>query len=255
MNICIIGDGLTSLTLAKNLVNKKINVHIYQKNKIQKLLSSRTIGISQNNLEFFNEKIIKISQKNTWKINKIEVFSEKIKNENLLKFENIKDNLFYMVKNDNLYNLLKNEISKSIFFKKTIIKKTNFYGEFLKKNKFDLIINCELNNPISKKYFSKKIDKDYFNLAYTTILSHQKSHMHRQCRECVELTAPRLTAALQSVELAGCCFAAIREADASKTLPPEAPEPTATLAAQHKCTLGSTYFWQCQDGRRAALAS
>ena len=174
MNICIIGDGLTSLTLAKNLVNKKINVHIYQKNKIQKLLSSRTIGISQNNLEFFNEKIIKISQKNTWKINKIEVFSEKIKNENLLKFENIKDNLFYMVKNDNLYNLLKNEISKSRFFKKTIIKKTNFYGEFLKKNKFDLIINCELNNPISKKYFSKKIDKDYFNLAYTTILSHQK---------------------------------------------------------------------------------
>ena len=35
MNICIIGDGLTSLSLAKNLINKKINVHIYQKNKIK----------------------------------------------------------------------------------------------------------------------------------------------------------------------------------------------------------------------------
>jgi 2-octaprenyl-6-methoxyphenol hydroxylase len=174
MNICIIGDGLTSLSLAKNLINKKINVHIYQKNKIQNLSSSRTIGISQNNLEFFNKKIYKISQKDAWKINKIEIFSEKIKNENLLRFENIEDNLFYMVKNDNLYNLLKKEISKSKFFKKTIIKKNNFYEKFLNDNKFDLIINCELNSPISKKYFSKKIDKDYNNLAYATILNHQK---------------------------------------------------------------------------------
>ena len=174
MNICIIGDGLTSLSLAKSLINKKINVHIYQKNKIQNLLTTRTIGISQNNLEFFNKKIHKISKKRTWKINKIEIFSEKLKNENLLKFENIKNDLFYMVKNDNLYNSLKNEISKSKFFKKTIIKNFPHYEELLKDNKFDLIINCELNNPVSKKYFSKKIDKDYQNLAYTTILSHEK---------------------------------------------------------------------------------
>ena len=32
MNICIIGDGLTGLSLAKNLINKKINVHIYCEN-------------------------------------------------------------------------------------------------------------------------------------------------------------------------------------------------------------------------------
>ena len=31
MNICIIGGGLTAVTLAKNLINKKINVHIYEK--------------------------------------------------------------------------------------------------------------------------------------------------------------------------------------------------------------------------------
>ena len=54
MNICIIGGGLTGLSLAKNLINKKINVHIYQKTKINNLSSSRTIGISKNNLEFFN---------------------------------------------------------------------------------------------------------------------------------------------------------------------------------------------------------
>jgi len=45
MNICILGDGLTSLSLAKNLINKKINVHIYHDSKINNLLSSRTIGI------------------------------------------------------------------------------------------------------------------------------------------------------------------------------------------------------------------
>ena len=35
MNICIIGDSLTGLSLAKNLINKKINVHLYHKNKIK----------------------------------------------------------------------------------------------------------------------------------------------------------------------------------------------------------------------------
>ena len=76
MNVCIIGDGLTSLSLAKNFINKKINVHIYYKNKIQKLTPSRTIGISKNNLEFFKKEIHKIPKQNCWKINKIEIYSQ-----------------------------------------------------------------------------------------------------------------------------------------------------------------------------------
>ena len=63
MNICIIGDGLTSLSLAKNLINKKINVHIYQKELIKKLSLNRTVGISKNNLEFIKKKICKIPDK------------------------------------------------------------------------------------------------------------------------------------------------------------------------------------------------
>ena len=70
MNICIIGDGLTSLSLAKNLINKKINVHIYHKNKIENLSSSRTIGISKNNLEFFRKEIYKIPKKVFGKLKK-----------------------------------------------------------------------------------------------------------------------------------------------------------------------------------------
>jgi 2-octaprenyl-6-methoxyphenol hydroxylase len=174
MNICIIGDGLTSLSLAKNLINKKINVHFYHANKIKNLSTSRTIGISKNNLEFFKKEIHDIPEKILWEINKIEIYSEKLHKENLLKFDNAKDNLFYMVKNDALYELLKDKISKNKFFKKIKIKNNFFYEELLKKNKYDLIINCDSNNFLSKKYFSKTIDKDYNNLAYTTILKHNK---------------------------------------------------------------------------------
>ena len=174
MNICIIGDGLTGLSLAKNLVNKKINVHFYHKNKIENLPSSRTIGISKNNLEFFKKEILNIPKNFFWEIKRIEIFSEKLKKENLLRFENNQDKLFYMVKNNNLYELLINKISKNKFFKKSLIKKDSFYVDLIKKNQFDLIINCDSNNFITKKFFVKKIEKNYDNLAYTSILKHKK---------------------------------------------------------------------------------
>ena len=173
MNICIIGDGLTSLTLAKNLVNKKINVHIFQNKIIKNLLSSRTIGISKKNLEFFRKEIYKIPNKISWEINNIEIYSEKLESLKLLNFEDNKNNLFYMIKNEVLYKLLDRELSKNKFFKREIIKK-NFYDKLIKNNDYDLIINCDQNNLISKKYFNKRIDKDYKNLAYTTILKHEK---------------------------------------------------------------------------------
>ena len=174
MNICIIGDGLTSLSLAKNLINKKINVHFYHKNKIKKLSSSRTIGISKNNLEFFRKEIYKIYEEDLWKIKKIEIFSEKLEKENLIKFENSNDSLFYMIKNDDLYKSLTKEISKSKFFKKKLINKDSFYADLLKENKYDLVINCDSNNFLSKKFFTKKINKNYDNIAYTTIIKHKE---------------------------------------------------------------------------------
>jgi 2-octaprenyl-6-methoxyphenol hydroxylase len=174
MNICIIGDGLTSLSLAKNLINKKIKVHFYHKNKIEYSSSSRTIGISKHNLEYFRKNIYRIPKKILWEIKKIEIYSEKLEKVNLLRFEKDKINLLYMFKNNELYKLLINELSKNKFFKKKLIKKNLFSLEWLKKNKYDLIINCDANNFLSKKFFTKKIDKDYDNLAYTTILKHKK---------------------------------------------------------------------------------
>ena len=174
MNVCIIGDGLTSLSLAKNLINKKINVHIYQKKIINNLLSNRTIGISKNNLNFFKKEIFELPKKITWEIKKIEIYSEKLKNDKILNFGNDNSDLFYMVKNDKLHESLNKELLKSKFFRKTTIKYESFYGKLLKKNNYDLIINCDQNNYIPKKYFNRKIDKDYKNIAYTTILEHEK---------------------------------------------------------------------------------
>ena len=173
MNICIIGDGLTSLSLAKNLINKKINVHIYHEDKRENLLSNRTIGISKNNLEFFKKEICRIDNKNFWEVKNIEIYSEKSQGEKILRFGNSKDNLFYMIKNDELYNLLKDKTSKNRFFKKIKIK-NNFYEQLMNKKKYDLIINCDSNNYLSNKYFIKKITKNYFNHAYTTIIKHKK---------------------------------------------------------------------------------
>jgi 2-octaprenyl-6-methoxyphenol hydroxylase len=174
MNICIIGDGLTSLSLAKNLINKKINVHIYQKKTTNNLTSNRSIGISKNNLEFFEKEILMLPKKIIWKIKKIEIYSEKLKKDKILNFENDKSHLFYMIKNEQLYESLNKSLLKNKFFKKIIVKKENFYEKLLKKNSYDLIINCDQNSLLAKKYFNKKIDKDYKNLAYTTILEHEK---------------------------------------------------------------------------------
>jgi len=173
MNVCIIGNGLTSLSLAKNLINKKINVHIYRENKIPKLIPSRTIGISKNNLEFFKKEIHEIPKRNCWEIKKIEIYSQKLKDESLLNFGNKKKDLFYMVKNDELHGSLKKEILKNKFCTHSIIKKT-FNEAQLNKKKYDLIINCDSNNFLAKKYFNKKLEKNYFNIAHTAILKHKK---------------------------------------------------------------------------------
>jgi 2-octaprenyl-6-methoxyphenol hydroxylase len=61
--------------------------------------------------------------------------------------------------------LLKNKFFRSKFF-----SKKNF--SLLKK--YELIINCDSNNFISTKYFSKKITKKYDSSAYTTIIRHDQ---------------------------------------------------------------------------------
>ena len=62
MSVCILGNGLTSLTLAKSLVNKGVSVDIVYDKKKDKINYDRTIGISKINLEFFNKEILNINK-------------------------------------------------------------------------------------------------------------------------------------------------------------------------------------------------
>ena len=70
-----------------------------------KLNQSRTLGISKSNSDFFNKNIINI-EKLLWKLKKIEIFSDNLKEEKLINFENNNDKLFSIIKNNELYKIL-----------------------------------------------------------------------------------------------------------------------------------------------------
>ncbi len=169
MTVCILGNNLTALTLAKVLVNYGIDVDVIFNKKNYKISPSRTIGISKNNIDFFNSNIINI-EKLIWKVKRIEIFSESLKKQKLINFNSNNDQLFSIIKNYRLYNLLYKDLIKNRFFRSKFSNEKNL--SFL--NKYDLIINCEKTNFITKRYFSKKITKEYNSNAYTTIIAHDQ---------------------------------------------------------------------------------
>ena len=165
MRVCILGSNLTALTLAKALVNLKIFVDVVSDGKNYKLSQSRTIGISKSNFEYFNQNIINI-EKIIWKLKKIEIYSDNLKNEKILHFENSQDQLFSILKNFRLYEIIDKSLSINKFY-----KKIKFKRKLINFNKYDLIINNDFLNFFTKKYFNKKIVK-YNSLAYTTVIDH-----------------------------------------------------------------------------------
>ena len=72
MRVCILGYGLSSLTLAKALVNQNIYVELISQNKNLKIGQSRTLCISKSNINFFKTKILNIENL-LWKLKKIEI--------------------------------------------------------------------------------------------------------------------------------------------------------------------------------------
>ena len=169
MTVCILGNGLTALTLAKALVNYEIDVDVFFNKSNYKINDTRTIGIAKNNIDFFNKNIINI-EKIIWKLKKIEIFSENLKQDQLINFKANDDYLFSILKNEKLYKLLEKDLLKNKLFKLKCNNKKNF--SFL--NQYDLIINCDPSNFITNRYFSKKIVKKYNSNAHTTIIKHDQ---------------------------------------------------------------------------------
>ena len=169
MKVCILGGSLTSLTVAKALINKGIYVDIFFDQRKQIQDKSRTLGISKSSIEFFNKEILNI-EKLLWNINKIEINSENLDNKQILNFENNNQMLFSITENFKLYNYLLLNIKKSTYLKFKVKKESLNHI----RKKYQLIINCEKNNELTKKYFHKKLSKNYDCYAYTAIMEHKK---------------------------------------------------------------------------------
>ena len=168
MRVCILGSGLSALTLAKALVGQNIYVDIFTSKKKPVINFSRTIGISKSNFDYFNNNIFNI-KKICWKINKIEILTENFNKEKVLNFENNNNQLFSVVKNFKIYQALEKNLLKNKYFKK--IYKNN-YSNLL--NKYDLVVNTDYSSSITKKYFNNKILKDYYSYAYISEITHKK---------------------------------------------------------------------------------
>jgi len=74
-----------------------------------------------------------------------------------------------MVRSFDLYNILEKSLKGNKFLK----VQNNLNLENI-QNKYNLVINLNFTNLISKKFFNKKIIKKYKSLAYTLILEHDK---------------------------------------------------------------------------------
>ncbi len=168
MRVCIIGSGLSALALAKALIKQNIFIEMVSLNENFKINQSRFIGISKSNFEYFNKNIINI-EKNAWQIKKIEIYSDNLKNEQLLNFENNEDQLFSIIKNYDVYEILKKNLRKNKYF-----KQIKFHKKLVEFDKYNLIINTDNTSFFSKRYFNKKIVKEYNSSAYTTIIHHEE---------------------------------------------------------------------------------
>lgn len=169
MKVCIIGNSLVGLTLAKALINKGLFVDIYYKKNHKIYDQTRTIGISKSNIEYFNNHIINID-KILWDIKKIQIYTENFNNNEILNFSNSNKKIFSILKNFQLYEIL----NKSLKNEKNFNYKNNLSYINLLKQKYKIIINCDSLNEITKKFFSNKIKKNYNSFAYTTIINHKK---------------------------------------------------------------------------------
>jgi len=173
MRICLIGKNLTNFVLAKVLVSKNLSLDIIYNSEDKKINSSRTIGISKDNFNFLNKKFknLKIS---AWPIKKIKIYNENDNCNELFEFYNGDKENFFLIKYSEIYNYFHKYLihNKNINFIK--LKKNINENYLLNKNKYNLIINSDVKSKITKKFFSKKIEKNYNSQAYTTIINHKK---------------------------------------------------------------------------------
>ena len=176
MNACLIGLNITNYILAILLSKKGFQVDIICEEKNKYVKNNRTIGISKKNIEFLKS-ILKIPNQYLWPTYQIEIFNLKNNPSQKLKFKDSKNENFFLITNNNLFNIFEKKCKelKNIYIKKY---KPKEILKLEKNNNYNFVVNSQSNNILIKKFFSNNIEKDYNSIAYTSILNHKKIDNH-----------------------------------------------------------------------------
>ena len=172
MKICLLGNGLTAIVLAKIFADKNLEVHNFIKNEKIRISKLRTVGISINNIKFLEKYYPNITKLGN-AINEIKIYNDRdIKNQ-ILNFNNQGTTKFYIFKYEKLYKFLKEKYFNN---KKIRIIKNNNNNIYSRntKNNYDLIVDTELNSLFARKNFFSSIKKNYQSHAYVTLIKHDK---------------------------------------------------------------------------------
>ena len=108
--------------------------------------------------------------KKTNQINEIDVLVQNSKVKEKILFNKNSTILFNMIKYEKLISYIKSKIIKNKYISFKFIKKNSELILLTNQKKFDLIINCERSNILTKKFLKNGIYKNYFNKAFTTII-------------------------------------------------------------------------------------
>lgn len=186
--ICIIGSGLTALTIAFLLSKFKLQIDIVEQVSNKKKINPTKLALSQNSLDQLCSFGLKNIQKKSNVVNKIHLHDSysSISLKNDLEFSAPKkEALAYIIDSNSLFL----DITKKIKFLRNInilrkdilsINENNFFNEVtfknLTKENYSLIIFASMNNLslLSKFKLRKVIDKPYKEKAYVFNLFHKK---------------------------------------------------------------------------------
>jgi 2-octaprenyl-6-methoxyphenol hydroxylase len=187
--ICIIGSGLTALTIGYLLSKFKLQIDIVEQDRSKKKIKPTKLALSKHSLDqlcFYGLKDIKKKSNVVKNIYLHDSYSSiSLKQDLHFSASNKREALAYIIDG----NILFSDISKKIesfkninFIKKEIssINDNKFYKEIifkdLKKENYNLVIFASANNLflLSKFKLKKVIDKSYNEDAYVFNLHHKK---------------------------------------------------------------------------------
>ena len=108
-----------------------------------------------------------------WDIENIEIAKEENQIIKILNFKGNKKEIFSIIKNYKLYDLLNLQLKKNKKFQRLIIRKDKLF-KICSESNTSLIFNCDKNNEISRNYSKSNIQKRYLGKAYVTTIKHKK---------------------------------------------------------------------------------